>query len=81
MGGLIKFVTGLNILQVRIKIDLTKNFFKWRFVNCKCYISIELLFLKELMLIKHVHQKSVIFVTIGKVLSFIQMSAIDVMIY
>ena len=30
----------------------------------KCYISIELTFLKELMLIKQVHQKSVVFVTI-----------------
>ena len=29
------------------------------------YMMIELTFLKELMLIKHVHQKSVIFVTIG----------------
>ena len=31
----------------------------------KCYIKIELTFLKELMLIKQVHQKSVIFVTVG----------------
>ena len=31
----------------------------------KCYISIELTFLKEPILIKQVHQKSVIFVTIG----------------
>ena len=46
---------------------------------------IELTFLKELMLIKQVHQKSVILVTIDiswiKVLSFNQMSAIYVMIY
>ena len=35
------------------------------FVYYKCYISIELTFLKELMLIKQVHQKSVIFVTNG----------------
>ena len=40
------------------------EYFKWIFVNYKCYISIELRFLKELMLIKQVHQKSVIFVTI-----------------
>ena len=43
------------------------------------------MFLKELMLIKQVHQKSVIFVTIGifeiTLLSFNQISAIDVMIY
>ena len=46
---------------------------------------IELKFLKELILIKQVDQKSVIFVTIGiskiLVLSFNQMSVIDLMIY
>ena len=45
----------------------------------------ELTFPKELMLIKQVHQKSAIFVTIGIssiiALSFNQMSATDVMIY
>ena len=35
------------------------------FVYYECYISRELLFLKELMLIRQTHQKSVIFVTIG----------------
>ena len=35
------------------------------FVYYKCCIMIEWTFLKELMLIKQVHQKSVIFVTIG----------------
>ena len=35
------------------------------FVSYKFYISIELTPLKELMLIKQVHQKSVIFTTIG----------------
>ena len=48
-------------------------------------ILIELTFLKELILIKQLHQKSVIFITIGisitKVLSFNQMSATDVLIY
>ena len=38
---------------------------KWMFVYYKCYIMIELTFLKELMLIKQVHQMSVTFVTIG----------------
>ena len=61
------------------------NIFKRMFVYYKCYISIELTFLKELMLIKQVHQESVIFVTIGvfeiKILSFNQISAIDAMIY
>ena len=51
----------------------------------KYYISIELTFLKELMLIKQVHQESVIVATIGIslviVLRFNQMSAIDVIIY
>ena len=46
---------------------------------------IELTFLKELMLIKQVHQNRVMFVTIGifkiLVLSFNQVSVIDVMIY
>ena len=46
---------------------------------------IELTFLKELMLIKQVHQKSVMFPTIGTlqiiVFSFSQMSTIDGMIY
>ena len=32
--------------------------------NIKCYILIELMFLKESMLTKKVHQKSVIFVNI-----------------
>ena len=42
----------------------------------------ELTFLKELILIKHVHQKSVLFVTIGiKCLSFNDISATDVMMY
>ena len=35
------------------------------FVYHNCYISIELTFLKELMLIKQEHQNSMIFVTIG----------------
>ena len=43
------------------------------------------MFLKELMLIKQVDEKSVIFITIGIsqsiVLSFNQMSATDVIIY
>ena len=43
------------------------------------------MFLKELMLINQVHQKSVVFVTISisqiKVLTFNQMPAIDVMNY
>ena len=40
------------------------------FVYYKCHISIELTFLKELILIKQVHQKSVIFATIGFFFSF-----------
>ena len=46
---------------------------------------IELTFLEELILIKQVHQKNVIFVAIGtfwiKDLSFKGMSAMDVIIY
>ena len=54
------------------------------FVYYKCYILIEYKFWKEVTLIKRVHQKSVIFVTIGIsqiiVLGFNQVSAIDVII-
>ena len=59
--------------------------FKWIFAYYIFYISIELTFLEEFILLKQVHQKSPIFVTIGifsmKDLSFVQMSAIDLMIY
>ena len=44
------------------------------FVYRKCYILIELTFLKELILIKQVHQKSVIFVTIGRYHNLLMMS-------
>ena len=51
----------------------------------KYYTMIELRFLKELMLIKQVHQKSVRFPTVGNfqitVFSFSQMSKIDGMIH
>ena len=40
------------------------EYYQMMFVYYKCYISIELMFVKELMFIKQVHQKSVIFVTI-----------------
>ena len=59
--------------------------FKWIFVYCKCYISIRLMFLKKLMLIKQVHQKSETFFDVGisKIIvwNFNQMSERDVMIY
>ena len=51
--------------KVGMKINPIHNIFKWIFVYYKCYIMAELTFLKELMLIKQVHQKSMIFVTIG----------------
>ena len=55
------------------------------FVYYKCYIMIELTFLKELMLKRKANEKIAVFVTIDiseiKVLSFNQMWAIDVMIY
>ena len=66
------------------KDESNMQYFKMN-VFYQCHILIELTFLKELMLLKQVHQKSVIFVTIGIawiiVLSFNQMSAIDVIIY
>ena len=55
------------------------------FIYYKCYVSIELTFMKELMLMKQVHLKKVIFVTIGVfeiiILSFNQLSPIDAMVY
>ena len=39
--------------------------YKWMFLYYKCYILIELTFLKDYVLTKQVHRKSVIFVTIG----------------
>ena len=71
--------------KVCIKINPIHNIFKGIFVYYKYYILIELTFLKELMLIRQVHQNSVIFATIGifyiKALTFNQMSAMDAMIY
>ena len=67
------------------KINPIHNIYKLMFVHYKCHILIEFTFLTELMLIKQVHQKSVIFVTIdifyAQVLCFIEMSAANVMIY
>ena len=61
------------------QVSLEECLYKLRII-WKCYIFIELMFVKESKL-KQVHQKSVIFVTIGiswiKVLSFKQLSAID----
>ena len=55
------------------------------FVYYKCYVMMELTFLKELMLIKQVHQKHVLSATIDIsyiiVLSFNQISAIGIKIY
>ena len=55
------------------------------FVYYKYYISIELKFLKKLMLIKQANRKSAIFVTTGifqiKLKSINQMSGMDAMIY
>ena len=42
-----------------------KQYFRWMFVYYKCYISIELMFLKELMSIRQANHKSAIFVTAG----------------
>ena len=47
------------------KKNLKHNILKWMFVYYKCYIKIELTFLKELMLVKQANQKSAMFVTIG----------------
>ena len=52
-------------------------------INYESYISVKLAFLKELILIRQAHQKSVIFVAIGnfsiKCLSFNRVPVIGVM--
>ena len=64
---LIKSVANNNENKYYYNIFLEKGSYKDKlmFVCYKCYIMIELTFLKELMLIKQVHQKSVMFVTTG----------------
>ena len=64
---LIKSVVNKNKNKHYYNIFLEKGSYKdkWMFVYYKCYIMIELTFLKELMLIKQMHQKCVIFVAIG----------------
>ena len=53
------------LLNARIKINQIHNIFKRLFLYYRCYISIELTFLKELMLIRQANQKRAMFVTIG----------------
>ena len=68
---------------------LSSSFLRQMFVQTlnvqKCFIMIQLTFLKVLMLIRQVNQKSVLFATIGifkiKDLSFNQMPAMCVMKY
>ena len=66
------------------RVFLDECLYKLQIIQ-KCYIIIEFTLLKELMLIKQVYQKGVIFVTTGifqiSVLSFNQMSAIGAMIF
>ena len=50
--------------KVYINMKTISNIFKWMLVYHKYYIMIELTFLKELILIDQLHQKSVICVTI-----------------
>ena len=64
---------------------LLMNYLKISFCGVyKCYIMTEMIFLKEVLLIKQADQKSVIFVTTGiflkNSLSFKHMHAIDAMI-
>ena len=66
------------------RVFLDECLYKLQIIQ-KCYIIIEFTLLKELMLIKQVYQKGVIFVTTGifqiSVLSFNQMSAVGAMIF
>ena len=52
-------------IKVRIGINPIHIFSRWMLVYYKCYISIELTFLKELILIKQANQKNVIYATIS----------------
>ena len=76
---------GTRIVTIVVRAVFHENDNECLYKIQKWYITIELMFLKESILIKQVHQKSVIFVTISIfeiiVLIFNQMSAIDVMIY
>ena len=56
-------ITLVAILSFLLPIVFLRRMFM-EFIK-KCYIRIELTFLKELMLIKQAHHKSVIFITIG----------------
>ena len=64
---LIKSVVNKNKNKYYYNIFLEKGLYKdeWMFKYYKCYIMVEFIFLKEFVLMKQVHQKSVIFVTIG----------------
>ena len=64
---LIKSVANKNKNKYYYNVYLEKGLYKdkWMFVYFKYYIMIALTFLKELMLIKQVYQKSAIFVTIS----------------
>ena len=85
-----------NIIVILIKSVFNKNhnyyyndetfLEKWSYKQyLKSYIMIELMFQKVLMLIRQVHLKSVLFVTIGifrtKSLGFNQPSAMGFMVY
>ena len=64
---LIKLVANKNKYEYYYNIFFEKGSdkYKWMLVYYKCYIMIELTFLKELMLIEQLHHQSVVFVTIG----------------
>ena len=64
---LMKPAVNKNKNECYLNIFLEKGSYKdkWMFAFYKCYILIELTFLKELMLIKEVHQKSATFASIG----------------
>ena len=80
-----KKMIGTHIVTIVVRAVFHENNNECLYKIQKWYITIELMFLKESILIKQVHQKSVIFVTISIfetiVLIFNQMSAIGGMIY
>ena len=51
--------------KVRININPISNNFRWILVYYKRYVMIDLMFLKELILMKQLDQKSVMFFAMG----------------
>ena len=56
---------GVSVKNLMIRVLVKSVIFAIFCINYKCYIMIQLTCLKELVLIKQMHQKSAIFITNG----------------